>query len=62
VLIKECIELLYESATGGGQCFRKTFKKSLKIRITLQMMGAMNYKMSHSQAAQGAYIVMAARG
>jgi hypothetical protein len=62
VLIKECIELRYELATSSSQFFRKTFKKSLKIRITLQMVMAMNYKMSHAQAAQGAYIVMAARG
>jgi hypothetical protein len=33
---EECSEVLDESATSSGQFFRKTFKKSLKILITLQ--------------------------
>jgi hypothetical protein len=33
---KECSEVLEESATGSGQCFWKSFKKSFKIRIPLQ--------------------------
>jgi hypothetical protein len=33
---EECSGVLDESATDSGQFFRKTFKKSLKILITLQ--------------------------
>jgi hypothetical protein len=49
---------MYELATSSGQYFRKTFKKSLKIRITLRMVAAMNYKMSHPKVTQEAYIVL----
>jgi hypothetical protein len=36
VLLEGCSEVMDKSATGSGQYFRKTFKKSLKMLIPLQ--------------------------
>jgi hypothetical protein len=42
---EECSQVLEEPATSSGQWFWKSFKKRLKIRITLEK----TYKMSQMQ-------------